>query len=85
MKPTVEPGTAVWPHQGLTDAAVAASRAEHGANVLTPPAKEPWWRSLLEKFSDPVIRILLIAAALAILCRRCLTINQRRYRTRETR
>ena len=53
-------------HKGLTAAEVEASRREHGANVLTPPAREPWWRLFLEKFDDPVIRILLIAAVIAI-------------------
>jgi Ca2+-transporting ATPase len=51
---------------GLTLEQVAASRAAHGDNVLTPPAREPWWRQYLGKFDDPVIRILMIAAAVAI-------------------
>ena len=34
---------------GLTDAEVLRSRAKHGANVLTPPAKEPVWKQFLEK------------------------------------
>lgn len=52
---------------GLTDQEVEASRAEFGSNLLTPPARTPWWQLYLEKFNDPVIRILIIAAALAIL------------------
>ena len=52
--------------QGLTAAEVAASRQKYGANVLTPPEREPWWKLWLEKFDDPVIRILLIAAVIAI-------------------
>ncbi|HPO14828.1 MAG TPA: calcium-translocating P-type ATPase, PMCA-type [Candidatus Hydrogenedentes bacterium] len=52
--------------QGLTDEQVIRSRAENGENVLTPPARDPWWRLFLEKFDDPVIRILLIAAVIAI-------------------
>jgi Ca2+-transporting ATPase len=51
---------------GLTAAEVAASRRKHGANVLTPPVREPWWRLYLGKFEDPVIRILIMAALLAI-------------------
>ncbi len=49
--------------EGLTDKEVVASRARHGSNVLTPPQRDPWWRRYLEKFDDPVIRILLIAVA----------------------
>ena len=48
-------------YQGLTEAQVLESRQKHGANVLTPAEKEPLWRQFLEKFSDPIIRILLIA------------------------
>jgi Ca2+-transporting ATPase len=52
---------------GLTQAEVAESRRRHGANVLTPPPREPWWKLYLEKFEDPIIRILLVAAVIAIL------------------
>lgn len=52
--------------QGLSEAEVLQSRAEHGANILTPPAKEPLWRQFLEKFSDPLIIILLIAGCLSV-------------------
>ena len=48
-------------HTGLTDAQVQESRLKHGANVLTPPAKEPLWKQLLEKFTEPLIIVLLIA------------------------
>lgn len=58
--------TAAQPRRGLTPAEVEASRAAHGSNVLTPPERDPWWKLYLEKFNDPVIRILIIAAALAI-------------------
>ncbi|GIW73145.1 MAG: hypothetical protein KatS3mg102_2687 [Planctomycetota bacterium] len=50
---------------GLSRAEVLASRREHGPNVLTPPPRTPWWRLLAEKFDDPVIRILMVAAALS--------------------
>lgn len=50
---------------GLTSAQVAESRARHGANVLTPPERDPWWKLYLEKFDDPVIRILIIAGLLS--------------------
>ena len=52
---------------GLTAAEVEESRRLNGANVLTPPPRDPWWKLFLEKFEDPIIRILLVAAAIAIL------------------
>ena len=54
-------------YEGLTSQEVLESRGIHGANTLTPPAREPWWRLYLEKYDDPVIRILLIAACIAFL------------------
>ena len=45
---------------GLTEIEVEKSRAKYGDNVLTPPEKDPLWKQFLEKFSDPIIRILLI-------------------------
>lgn len=51
---------------GLTDAQVLESRRKNGANVLTPPEKEPLWKQFLEKFGDPLIIILMIAGALSI-------------------
>ena len=54
------------PLTGLTDAEVVESRRLHGDNVLTPPAKEPLWRKFITKFTDPLIIILLVAAALSI-------------------
>lgn len=51
---------------GLTDAQVLESRSKYGANVLTPPEKEPLWKQFLEKFSDPLIIILLIAGVLSV-------------------
>lgn len=51
---------------GLSLQEVEKSRAEHGENVLTPPAKTPLWKQFLEKFEDPIIRILLVALAASI-------------------
>jgi len=51
---------------GLTEDEVVKSRAEHGANLLTPPPRIPWWKLLLEKFDDPVIRILMAAALVSL-------------------
>ncbi|MCC6804183.1 MAG: haloacid dehalogenase, partial [Anaerolineae bacterium] len=52
---------------GLTSQQVTESRAQHGANILTPPETDPWWKLYLQKFDDPVIRILIIAAVITIL------------------
>ena len=53
-------------HKGLTNEQVEESRKKHGSNVLTPPEKESLWSQFLEKFKDPIIRILLIALALSV-------------------
>lgn len=53
-------------YTGLTDAEVSESRRKNGANVLTPPEQDPWWKEFLDKFSDPLIIILLIAGFLSI-------------------
>lgn len=53
-------------YTGLTDAQVLESRRQNGANILTPPEKDPWWKEFLEKFSDPLIIILLVAGVLSI-------------------
>ncbi len=53
-------------YHGLTSKEVEESRRKNGVNVLTPPDRDPWWRLYLSKYDDPVIRILLIAAFLAI-------------------
>ena len=51
---------------GLTNAQVLQSRAKHGANILTPPAKDPLWKQYLEKFKDPLIVILIIAGMMSV-------------------
>ena len=51
---------------GLNDKQVAESRRIHGSNVLTPPAKVSEWKLFLEKFSDPLILILLVAGVLSV-------------------
>lgn len=53
-------------YTGLTDAEVLASRKRNGENILTPPEQDPWWKEFLEKFSDPLIIILLVAGVLSI-------------------
>jgi Ca2+-transporting ATPase len=53
-------------YTGLTDEQVLESRRLHGENILTPPEKESLWKLFLEKFTDPIIVILLVALALSI-------------------
>lgn len=50
---------------GLTSQQVQESRTKHGENIITPPKKTPLWKLFLEKFNDPVIKILLVAALLS--------------------
>lgn len=51
---------------GLTEAQVEESRAQNGANVLTPPEKESLWKQYFEKFGDPIIKILLLASIFSV-------------------
>ena len=52
--------------QGLTTIEVEQSRLEHGENVLTPPKRQSMWALYLEKYQDPMIRILLVAAVVSL-------------------
>ena len=52
--------------QGLSDEEVIRSRGQYGENQLTPPQKESIWKLYLEKFKDPVIKVLLFAAVLSL-------------------
>ena len=53
-------------YQGLTEKQVLENRDKYGVNILTPPEKEPLWKQFLEKFSDPIIKILLVALVLSV-------------------
>lgn len=53
-------------YKGLTEQQVTENRIKHGENILTPPAREPLWKLFLEKFKDPIIKILLVAATLSL-------------------
>ena len=53
-------------HQGLSEQQVLENRTRYGVNILTPPEKEPLWKQFLEKFSDPIIKILLVALLLSV-------------------
>lgn len=54
-------------HIGLTDEEVLKSRLEHGVNLLTPPKRPSLWKLYLEKFEDPVVRVLLVAALFSLI------------------
>ena len=54
-------------YTGLSDAEVLESRKKHGENLLTPPPRKPLWKLFLEKFKDPIIQILLVAATLSLI------------------
>jgi magnesium-transporting ATPase (P-type) len=56
----------VNPATGLTSAQVAAHRQQYGSNVIDLPEPEPWWKNLLEKFTENPIPILTGAALLSI-------------------
>ena len=53
--------------KGLTDQEVLQSRQKYGMNLLTPPKRPSIWKLYLEKFQDPVIKVLLVAAAFSLL------------------
>jgi Ca2+-transporting ATPase len=53
-------------HNGLNSEEVLQSRAQHGTNVLTPAPRKAWWKLFLEKFKDPIIRLLMAAAVIAL-------------------
>ena len=52
--------------RGLSPNEVAESRRQHGDNVITPPKDDSVWKLLADKFRDPIIRILLLAAVLSL-------------------
>ena len=52
---------------GLTSQEVEQSRLEHGENVLTPPKRQSMWRLYLEKYADPMVQILLVAAGVSLI------------------
>ena len=52
---------------GLTDEQVKQSREQHGRNVLTPPHRTSLWKLYLDKYRDPIIQILLVAAFVSLI------------------
>ncbi|MDR3184844.1 MAG: calcium-translocating P-type ATPase, PMCA-type [Prevotellaceae bacterium] len=53
-------------YRGLDSGEVLLSREKNGNNELTPVPRTPWWTMLLEKFNDPLIKLLLFAALLSL-------------------
>ena len=52
--------------RGLSKAQVEENRERWGENVLTPPERTSMWKLYLEKYNDPIIKILLVAAAISL-------------------
>ena len=52
---------------GLTDEQVKQSREQHGKNVLTPAQRTSLWKLYLDKYRDPIIQILLVAAFVSLI------------------
>ena len=52
-------------YTGLTNQQVIDSRQKYGENRLSPPLRIPWWKQLLAKFNDPIIKLLLVATLLS--------------------
>ena len=52
--------------RGLSAGDVEKSRREHGENTLTPPKRTPLWKLYLDKYKDPIIKILLVAAVISL-------------------
>lgn len=54
-------------YQGLTKQEVEENKRLYGENILTPPEKASLWSQFLEKFDDPIIKILLVAWGLSMI------------------
>ncbi|MDR1198231.1 MAG: calcium-translocating P-type ATPase, PMCA-type [Prevotellaceae bacterium] len=52
-------------YKGLTAEQVTESKKLHGENIITPPKRTSLWKLFFEKFDDPIIKILLVAAVLS--------------------
>ena len=63
----IEKSKIVIPREGLSEKAVEESRITHGDNTLSPPRKTSMWQLYLEKYKDPIIRILLVAATISLI------------------
>lgn len=54
-------------HSGLSEDEVQINRANYGDNLLTPPKRPSLWKLYLEKFQDPVVKVLLVAAIFSLI------------------
>ena len=63
----IEKSNNIIPREGLSDKEVEESRLKHGDNTLTPPRKTSMWQLYLEKYKDPIIQILLVAATISLI------------------
>ena len=63
----IEKSKNIIPREGLSDKEVEESRLKHGDNTLTPPRKTSMWQLYLEKYKDPIIQILLVAATISLI------------------
>ena len=54
------------PETGLPAEQAEFSRRQFGSNQLTPLPRTPAWQKFLEKFDEPIIKILLAAALLSM-------------------
>ena len=53
-------------YDGLSDKQVEESRAKHGSNAIPDSEPTTFWAEFIETFKDPMIRILLVIAAIMI-------------------
>lgn len=63
---SIEKSKIAIPREGLSEREVTESRQKHGDNTLTPPRKTSLWQLYLEKYKDPIIQILLVAATISL-------------------
>ena len=54
-------------HSGLSEDEVQINRAKYGDNLLTPPKRPSLCKLYLEKFQDPVVKVLLVAAIFSLI------------------
>jgi P-type Ca2+ transporter type 2C len=62
---SLEELTSLTGTNGLQSSRVGIFRGRFGINVMTPPKREPVWRLYLEKYDDPIIKILIIAVIIS--------------------
>ena len=52
--------------RGLSEQQVRENRERWGENILTPPKRTSMWKLYLEKYNDPIIKILIVAATISL-------------------